>query len=192
FRWLLSRPDVHFHAWIDARRLALPNQNDLTGDLVAAFRVGRSFEALCLELQASSRPDTAARLLLGYVPRLRTEPAGEGSLALSAVGGAVVNLTGQARPAALREAPSFAPACRLEGAVLQRTLRDEDAAVTLAAVEEGAVSRWLLCWLPLMRGGAEAGIIQGWRRQAARESDAINRASLGTLTLLFAVLGHGP
>src|SRR5262249_18436612 len=120
----------------------------------------------------------------------RTEPAGEGSLALSAVGGAGVNLTGQARPAAPREAPTFAPACRLEGAVLQRTLRDGGAAGTPAAVAGGAGLPWLRGGGARVRGGGEAGIIQGWRRQAARESDAINRATLGTLTLLFAVLGQ--
>src|SRR5262249_53897430 len=125
FHWLLGRPAGVFHAWVDARRLALPDQGDLTQDLVAAFRVGSGFEALCLELQAESAPDGAARLLLGYVPRLRAEPDAPDSLPLAAVGGVVLNLTGPEQPDTVREAPSLAPACRLEGTILQRTLRDE-------------------------------------------------------------------
>ena len=90
FRWLLRRRDVSFHAWIDTRRHALPDQGDLTNDLVAAFRVAGGFEALCVELQAASEGGSAPRLLLGYVPRLLTEPAAPGSLVLRAAGGAVV------------------------------------------------------------------------------------------------------
>src|SRR5947209_16094993 len=94
FRWLLRRREVTFHAWIDTRRLALPDQGDLTNDLVAAFRVGDGFEGLCLELQAESDAGSATRLLLGYLPRLLTEPAAPGSLVLGAAGGVVINLTG--------------------------------------------------------------------------------------------------
>src|SRR5579863_9787751 len=97
FRWLLRR-EAAFHAWIDARRHALPDQGDLTNDLVAAFRAGDGFEALCVELQAESAAGSASRLLLGYVPRLLTEPAAPGSLMVTAAGGAVVNLTGPPRP----------------------------------------------------------------------------------------------
>ncbi len=85
FRWLLGRP-VSFHAWIDTRRHALPDQGDLTNDLVAAFRVNTGFEALCVELQAESEAGAASRLLLGYVPCLQTEPAAAGSLVVTGAG----------------------------------------------------------------------------------------------------------
>ena len=165
FRWLLGTL-APFHAWIDARRLALRDQGDLTGDLAAAFRVGAGFEALCVELQAESRPETAGRVLLGYVPRLATEPTAPPGLPLAAVGGVVINLTGPAQPTTLQLSPTVAPACRLEGTVLQRTLRDEDAAGLAADVAAGAASVWLLAWLPLMRGGADSHIIDGWKREA--------------------------
>ncbi len=167
FRWLLGTL-APFHAWIDARRLALRDQGDLTGDLAAAFRVGAGFEALCVELQAESRPETAGRVLLGYVPRLATEPTAPPGLPLAAVGGVVINLTGPAQPTTLQLSPTVAPACRLEGTVLQRTLRDEDAAGLAADVAAGAASVWLLAWLPLMRGGADSHIIDGWKREAGR------------------------
>ena len=48
FRWLLRNAQVGFDAWIDARRVVLPNQNDLTNDLVAAIHSGTAREAVCL------------------------------------------------------------------------------------------------------------------------------------------------
>src|SRR5437016_3142508 len=112
FHWLLRRR-LAFHVWIDARRHALPDQGDLANDLVAAFRVGDSFEALCVELQAESRADAAERLLLGYVPRVLSEPAAPGSLPLVAAGGIVINLTGPAQPVGVERRPTIAPACWL-------------------------------------------------------------------------------
>jgi hypothetical protein len=186
FRWLLGR-DVSFHAWIDARRHALPDQGDLTNDLVAAFRVGDAFEALCLELQAESEAASAGRLLLGYVPRLLTEPAAPDSLPLRAAGGVVVNLTGPPQPAGVEQRPEIAPDCWLAGGITQRTLRQESAAEMLRGVASGDFSRWLLGWLPLLQGGAEAGIIKGWKREARREPKG-NRGILAGLTKTFAAL----
>jgi hypothetical protein len=190
FRWLLRRPDVAFHLWIDSRRHALPDQGDLTNDLVAAFRVGNGFEALCVELQAESSSGSAPRLLLGYVPRLLTEPAARGSLVLSAAGGAVVNLTGPEQPVGVEHRPTVAPNCSLAGTIEQRTLRAEEAAATLRDLAAGAVSRWLLAWLPLMRGGAEVGIIEAWKVEAAREPELRDRRLLAHLTLTFANLAR--
>lgn len=41
FAWLWRRrtTPLIFHSWLDARRLALPVEGDLTCDLVAAFRL---------------------------------------------------------------------------------------------------------------------------------------------------------
>ncbi len=188
FRWLLRRPDGAFHAWIDARRHALPDQGDLTNDLVAAFRVVGAFEALCVELQAESEGGSAARLLLGYLPRLLTEPPTEGSLLLTAAGGIVVNLTGPPQPEGVEYRPTLAPGCWLSGGIEQRTLRIEDAAATLTEVAAGSISRWLLAWLPLMRGGADAGIIEGWKREALKEPFKDDQGILATLTRTFAAL----
>lgn len=188
FRWLLRRREVPFHAWIDARRHALPDQGDLTNDLVAAFRAGDGFEALCVELQAESERGSAARLLLGYVPRLLTEPVVEGSLALATAGGVVVNLTGPPQLGGVEHRPTITPDCWLAGGILQRTLRTEDAGATLRDIAAGEISRWLLAWLPLMRGGAEPSIIGGWKRVAIREPRRRDRGILAPLTLNFAAL----
>jgi hypothetical protein len=190
FRWLLRRPNVDFHAWIDTRRHVLPDQGDLTNDLVAAFRVGDSFEALCVELQAESEGGSATRLLLGYVPRLLTEPAARGSLVLSAVGGVVVNLTGPEQPLGVEQRPTMAPNCTLLGTIDQRTLRTEDAVATLRNIAAGTISRWLVAWLPLMRDGAEPGIIEGWKAEASKEPNLRDRRLLAHLTLTFSNLAR--
>src|SRR5206468_609295 len=54
-RWLVNNPGLAFHSWIDARRLALPKQRDLTNDLVAALKIPGDLEALCIEIQAIAR-----------------------------------------------------------------------------------------------------------------------------------------
>ena len=77
FPWLLRSPSLAFHPWIDSRRVALPDQHDLTNDLVAAVEKNGALEAICLELEAEARSDAVTRAL-GYVLRIWTEPAGEG------------------------------------------------------------------------------------------------------------------
>jgi hypothetical protein len=187
FRWLLRRVAA-FHAWIDTRRHTLPDQGDLTNDLVAAFRVGEEFEALCVELQAESEGGSASRLLLGYVPRLLTEPAAPGSLVLKAAGGIVVNLTGPEQTAGVEHRPTIAPNCSLTGTIGQRTLRAEDAAATLSEITAGTISRWLLAWLPLMQRGADPVIIEGWKQEALRTPQIRDQGILAGLTLTFATL----
>jgi hypothetical protein len=76
----------------------------------------------------------------------------------------------------------------LAGGILQRTLRNEDAAATLRAITVGEISCWLLAWLPLMQGGAEPSIIDGWKRVAARDLGEYDRGILAPMTLQFAAL----
>src|SRR5436309_68940 len=167
FRWLLADARLTFRAWIDARRVVLPNQNDLTNDLVAAVRSGVALEGFCLELEAEARADALPRLLR-YLAQLWTEPGGGGSLAVSCVGGVVLDLTGRTPARRLTLRSAIVPGCGLELTVLRRTLADEDAAAVVAGVASGEVSPWVLGWVPLMRGGGEAGIIARWRAEAER------------------------
>ena len=189
FCWLLLLASVRFHSWIDARRHTLPQQNDLTNDLVAALITDDGIEAYCVELQAESEGGSAERLLLGYLPRLLTEPPTPDSLTLASVGGVVINLTGPAQRGEVSQRPTLAPECALTGSILQRTLRDIEATETLAAISTGKISRWLLAWLPLMRGGSAAAIIEGWKREALKEPVERDRRLLAHLTLTFARLG---
>jgi hypothetical protein len=72
--------------------------------------------------------------------------------------------------------------------VVERNLRDEDAADTLGRTAEGRVARCILPFIPLMRGGADAGIIEQWKEIAQADPDARKRADYAGLALVFAEL----
>ncbi len=187
FRWLLADPRLSFQTWIDARRLALPDQSDLTNDLVAVLRNDEAVEGICLELEAEARADVLTRLL-EYLGRLWTEPGGRGSFSVSCVSGVVLDLTGRSRAREFCLRSAIAQGCRLELVILRRHLVDENGANLITDVARGNTSPWLLPWVPLMRGGDESAIISNWLREARRLSDQRDRADLGSLTLLFATL----
>jgi hypothetical protein len=193
FRWLLENPTVGFQTWVDARRVALPNQADLTNDLVAVLRSTSRLEAICLELEAQARADALPRLF-GYMARVWSEPTGPGSVALSCVTGAILDLTGRSPAREIRLVSQFAPGCRMEVCVLRRHLADEHATAVVAKVAAGNVSPWLLGWIPLMNRAGESSIIAQWCAEAeCRFRDERDRADLGSLTLTLAVLaGHQP
>src|SRR6516225_4985664 len=190
FRWFLGNPSLTFQTWIDARRLALPNQKDLTHDLIAVLRSGKALEAMCLELEAEARADALPRLLM-YLARLWTEPAQQQSLAVSCVSGVILDLTGRspARELILRSA--LVHECRLELTILRRHLANENAANLVAGVAAGEISPWLLGWVPLMQGGGESDIIAEWRAEAERRlTDERDRAVLGATAATFASLAN--
>jgi hypothetical protein len=139
FRWLLANPTLAFHAWLDARRVALPKQHDLTNDLVATLQSGAALEAVCLELEAEARADAVTRLL-AYLARLWTEPGGRGSLPVSCVSGIILDLTGHSPATEVSLRSALVPGCRLELTVWRRSLPDENAARVVAAVAAGKMS----------------------------------------------------
>ncbi len=188
--WRYAPTSLLFATWLDARRLALPAEEDRTCDSVAAFRPPDQPEPthiLIVDFKAQAQSG-ALNQLLGYVVRLHTEPPPEGMVLRPLVGGAVINLTGPAQPAALDVQFPGAPECGWHFGILQRTLRDESAAATLADIVAGRTTRWLLPWIPLMHGGGEAGIMEGWKQAAEAEPDEQVRATLAGLTLVFAEL----
>jgi hypothetical protein len=82
---------------------------------------------------------------------------------------------------------------RLVLAVPEKNLADENAAATLDGIAQGSLDRCLLPWIPLMRGGHRADIIERWKALAAGEPDAERRADWGGLVLVFAeAAGHWP
>jgi hypothetical protein len=192
-RWLWRHADtpLQFHSWLDARRLALPDEGDLTCDTVAAFHLTGQAEpshALIVEFMAESRGNTLTRML-AYVLRARTEPpAAEGQKLPPQLGGVVINLTGKAQTRAVKATFPGVRQCNWGFGILQRTLRDESAGDTLAAIAAGRTTRWLLPWIPLMKGGAEMAIMEEWRRVALTEPDAEVSSTLGAFALIFADL----
>ncbi|MGH9811454.1 MAG: hypothetical protein ACRD9W_30165, partial [Terriglobia bacterium] len=116
--------------------MALPSQNDLTNDLVAALSSEAELEGVCLELEAEARADSLTRLL-EYLVRLWTEPGGPRSIAVSCVSGVVVDLTGRSPARELSLRSSVVPGCRLEITILRRHMADEKAASLVASADAG-------------------------------------------------------
>src|SRR5262249_53542999 len=72
--------------------------------------------------------------------------------------------------------------------VAQGTLSGEDAAQTLARIAAGELERWVLPWLPLLQGAAEAANVTEWKRLGSQEPDSQSRSDFGALALVFAEL----
>ena len=99
-------------------------------------------------------PQQYAGSLLAYV--LRRGPSPQPPPAKSSrrrLGGVVINLTGPAQARAVKVAFPGVQQCNWSFGVLQRTLRKESAAKTLADIAAGRTTRWLLPWIPLLKRG---------------------------------------
>jgi hypothetical protein len=193
FRWLTPGLDatLSFAGWLDTRTLPFPGDPERTCDSVAHLTDAAKSEtawALVVEFQAEPDPDMLGRLL-EYVSRLYRE-LGSGSDRRSRykVAAALLNLTGPAQPDTLdmRLPDLSGPGLWLQ--VVQRTMREEDAAHTLEAVAHGRWSRCQLPWIPLMHGAAEIAIINHWKELANAEPDMRRRSDYAGLALVFASL----
>jgi len=135
------------------RRVVLPNQDDLTNDLVARSTAARHGKRSCLELGSGStgrRADAATDVSGPACGRSRADRT-----AWPCPASAASSSTLQARVhATLSLHSAIIPGCRLEAEVLRATWRRE-AAATVAGVATGDISPWVLGWLPLMRGGGD-------------------------------------
>jgi hypothetical protein len=194
FQWLILGLEgvLTFQDWVDTRTVPFPGEPDRTCDTVGGL-VPVSGEspwwAIVVEFAARSEVGMLDRLL-EYLVRLwrQPHPAAEGQERRQ-VAAAVVNLTGQAQPHTLDMPLPGGTEAKLHFQIVQRTLRDEDAAATLQGIAAGAVTPWILPWIPLMRGGADPGIIETWKQLASAEPDDRARADYGGLVLIFAELG---
>jgi len=190
FRWLLAvpGPSPEFLGWLDTRTLPFPGDPDRTGDTVAELAdpaESAARWALATEFQSEPDPDMLDRLL-EYLARLRRELRhGPDRRDKYRVVAALVHLTGRRAPDTLDMTLPGDPAIGLRLRVVSRSFRDESAAATLAAIEAGRASRWLLPWIPLMKGARETTIVEHWKTLATAEPDSRSRATFGALALVF-------
>jgi hypothetical protein len=191
--WLLAEawPELVFTRWLDTQTIPFPGEAERRCDTVAEMvrRDGLGPHwALVAEAQTDPDPDILARLL-EYVARLWRElrhgPHGRDRYL---VAGTLVSLTGSG-PAA--EVDMILPGPGGLGFRWRhggRVLANEDAAGTLARIEAGQLSRVLLPWVVLMRGGGEASTIADWCRLGEAEPDRRRRGDYGALARIFAEL----
>jgi hypothetical protein len=80
------------------------------------------------------------------------------------------------------------PEFGLSGRMARVALREEDAAATLVRIAAGELSRCVLPWVALMRGGSESANIEEWKRLADLEPDPRVRLEYAADALIFAEL----
>jgi hypothetical protein len=177
--------------WQDTRTLPFPGEPDRVCDTVAEFEHQAKPHSRCLvDVEVQAEPDADMLERLGeYAFRLRRELRyGPGAANKYAVFGLVLNLTGAEQPNRLdMSLPEWSAAGQWLQ-VAQGTLSTEDAAQTLVRIAAGDLERWVLPWLPLLRGAAEAVNLTEWQRLASQEPDRQSRSDFGALALVFAEL----
>jgi hypothetical protein len=193
--WLLGllKAVLVFRGWLDTRTLPFPGEPDRTCDTVAALQdPDRPDEPIALVVESQAEPDAdMLERILEYLARFRREyrhgPERRGKYRIA---GAVLNLTGAVQENVLHMALAGESGVELRLQIIQRTLREEDAAATLAGVAAGQLARCILPWVPLMRGGGEPGIIEMWKRCAVGEPESRLRSDYAGLALVFAELAR--
>jgi hypothetical protein len=177
--------------WQDTRTLPFPGEPDRVCDTVAEFQHRAEPQRRCLlDVEVQARPDADILERLGeYALRLRRElhygPAGTDKYEVLSM---VLNLTGDEQPRRLEmTVPEWSEAAQWLQ-VAQGTLRDESATQALARITAGELERWVLPWLPLLRGAAEAANLTEWKRLARQEPDRRSRSDFGALAMVFAEL----
>jgi hypothetical protein len=192
-RWLLEGVELElaFTRWLDTQTIPFPGEAERRCDTVAEMvrrdGLGPPW-ALVAEAQTEPDPDILARLLeyMGRLLReLRHGPHGRDRYL---VAGTVVTLTGSGPAAEVDMVLPGPGALGFRWRHGGRAFANENATGTLARIEAGQVSRALLPWVPLMRGGGEAITIAGWRRLGETETDRRRRADYGALAKIFAEL----
>ena len=193
FRWLAPAfvERFAFRDFVDTQTIAFPGEPDRTCDTVAEFvPVAGDGPHRLLDVEPQSEPDSEMLDRCGeYAFRLRRELRyGAGRQHKYNVVNVVVNLTGpeQAHDLDMREADLGDAGPHLR--VFQVTMREIDAAATLAAIAADLRLFAVLPWVPLMRRGDETDIIEEWKRLVMLEADQKRRAYIATLALVFAEL----
>jgi hypothetical protein len=187
-RWLFGVPalPLPFRAWLDTRTLPFPGEPDRICDTVAWL--GRPGEPVswAVPVEFCLTPDaTMFGRLLAYLGQLWLERRPDGAPENRFhVGAGVVNLTGQGRTS--QDMQLEGTGLRTLLMVKECDLAGQDASTTLDGVAAGTLARCVLPWIPLMRGGAESGILQRWMELAEAEPDSRRRADHGGLAVVFA------
>ncbi|HBI46404.1 MAG TPA: hypothetical protein DDY78_26665 [Planctomycetales bacterium] len=192
FAWRVPRFAAHFVflGWLDVSTIAFPGEPDRVCDTVAEFKARDGGLRRLMDVECQTEPDGDILERLGeYGLRLRREKRhGPGQGGKYQVVSLLLNLTGPVQLAELdlREVDLDGDGLHLR--VTQGTLREEDAAATLARIASGEWKRCVLPWLPLMRGGENGDIIEEWKRLAQTEPDDRRRSDYAGLALVFADL----
>jgi hypothetical protein len=186
-RWLLvERSPLIFREWYDTTNAPLPGGEDRTSDTIALMDNSENPAepfAVVVEFETENDAEILEREL-EYLAIIRRRLRRRGFKVV----GTLINLTGAEQNDLLEMALPGEADFGLRLRLKIRTLRDEDGAALLEEIAAGTHSRCLLPWIPLMRGGGEAAIIERWKEIAGAEPDARLRSDYGILAKTFARL----
>lgn len=197
FRWAVPRYAARFafQGWQDTSQVAFPGEPDRICDTVADFAAAEASEARrLLDVEFQSEPEVDALDRFGeYGFRLRRELRdGRGQEGKYRVACLVVNMTGAPQPEELDTTEDELDGAGLHVRLKTATLRDEDAAATLARIARGELDPCVLPWVVLMRGGDEPANVDEWKRLATLVPDERLRADYAGIAVVFAELpGRG-
>lgn len=192
FGWVLGRlaprPPLAFARWDDTRRLVSPGEPDRTNDLLAVLEnLVQPERPVWMIVEAQEEPQKGMlyrmgqyELALGQEIAPLIDPNRE-----PIVASLLLTLTGEQTPAALRwQLPGVSGGTQVAPLVVN--FAAEDAAELVDGVAAGRVGPGMLPWVPLMRGGGEAGLIARWKQLAEQKVDAAKRANYRDAALVFA------
>ncbi|MBL8793521.1 MAG: hypothetical protein JNM56_06435 [Planctomycetia bacterium] len=173
-----------FLGWLDARTVPFPHDPERICDTVAALRERATGALWAVPVEFNLTPDHLlfGRLLV-YLGLLWQEvrPT-DGPATRYHVGACAMNLTGHGQTAQDMQLGEMRTLLK----PVERDLADGDAATVLQGIAAGSVTRCLLPWIPLMRGGDNSATLEQWQALAGAEADAQRRADYGGLALIFA------
>jgi hypothetical protein len=187
--WLLgANSGLVFEGWLDTRTTPLPKEADQIGDLVAALTEAGVGPWWAIPVEFQAEPDSTmfgrALAMMSRVWLDLRPPGGRGDR--YQLGFLVVNLTGRGKAA--REMTAAAGRLHLSFRPIECNLAEFDASDNLERIAKGELSRCVLPWIPLLRGGCEAKTIQRWLEIASSETNVIQRAEYGYYARTFAEL----
>jgi hypothetical protein len=192
-RWLLPGlpGDVRFERWLDTHTIPFPGEPDRRCDTVAELVHAQGLAApwaLVNELQ--TRPDAEILdRLLEYLARARRELRhGPYRRDKYQLGATLINLTGTTRTSSLEMVLAGEVGIEFHWSVRVRNLSEEDAVTVLADVASGQRGRWILSWIPLMRGADGEAVQAEWKKQLAAEPERRCQGQWAHLAHLFADL----
>jgi hypothetical protein len=136
----------HFDGWCDATLPSYPGDPDRICDTIAVFTSVDPNERWLIDVEFQTEPDPDILERSGeYAYRLRRVVRhGLGAAGKPRVLTVLVSLTGPAQPAVLKMTTPLLDGAGIRQQVVIRTLRDEDAAATLASNAAGELGRSVL------------------------------------------------
>ncbi len=181
--WLLGEPVV-FQRWLDTRTIPFPGTPDRICDTVACLAGNPGEAPVAVVVEFCTEPDeTMFGRKLEYLGRIwREQMPEDSSFPRYRVVGVVVTLTGEGYASQDIRFAGLQTCLNLGDC----NLSTKDAAAILDGIAAGSTARCLLPWIPLMRGGADAGIIARWKEVAGAETNVRLRGTYGALAEVFA------